>query len=320
MSILKNLKQKTKKMKKIRNKIDGVLLLDKPLGLSSNQAIQKVKWILNAEKVGHTGTLDPLATGLLPICLGQATKFAGYLLDGDKEYIATAQLGVITDSGDSEGNLVETRAVDTDLERVLSAFKHFTGEIVQIPPMYSALKHNGRPLYEYARAGIEIERPARNVTIHSLYLDDYNPQLQQITFTARVSKGTYIRTLAEDIGNLLGCGASLIALRRTKTNQFQMQDTITLDDLAAKGLDPQQLLAVDVLTEELKPYELTDTEFAAVKFGNIAPSLQNQYPLNQEYRLYFQQHFLGVGYFNAIENQIFLHPKRLISGLSTLIA
>lgn len=320
MSILKNLKQKTKKMKKIRNKIDGVLLLDKPLGLSSNQAIQKVKWILNAEKIGHTGTLDPLATGLLPICLGQATKFAGYLLDGDKEYVATAQLGVITDSGDSEGNLVEARAVDTDLERVLSVFKHFIGEIVQIPPMYSALKHNGRPLYEYARAGIEIERPARNVTIHSLHLDDYNPQLQQITFTARVSKGTYIRTLAEDIGNLLGCGASLIALRRTKTNQFQIQDTITLDDLVAKGVEPQQLLAVDVLTEELKPYELTDTEFAAVKFGNIAPSLQNQYSLNQEYRLYFQQHFLGVGYFNAIENQIFLHPKRLVSGLSTLIA
>lgn len=307
-------------MKKIRNKIDGVLLLDKPLGLSSNQAIQKVKWILNAEKIGHTGTLDPLATGLLPICLGQATKFAGYLLDGDKEYVATAQLGVITDSGDSEGNLVEARAVDTDLERVLSVFKHFIGEIVQIPPMYSALKHNGRPLYEYARAGIEIERPARNVTIHSLHLDDYNPQLQQITFTARVSKGTYIRTLAEDIGNLLGCGASLIALRRTKTNQFQIQDTITLDDLVAKGVEPQQLLAVDVLTEELKPYELTDTEFAAVKFGNIAPSLQNQYSLNQEYRLYFQQHFLGVGYFNAIENQIFLHPKRLVSGLSTLIA
>lgn len=318
--MVKHLRQKIKtSMKKIRNKIDGVLLLDKPIGLSSNQAIQKVKWILNAEKVGHTGTLDPLATGLLPICLGQATKFAGYLLDGDKEYIATAQLGIITDSGDSEGNLVETRAVDTDLERILSAFKHFVGEIVQIPPMYSALKHNGRPLYEYARAGIEIERPARHVTIYALELNHYDPQLQQITFTARVSKGTYIRTLAEDIGNLLGCGASLIALRRTKTNQFKIQETLTLDDLATNGLDMQRLLPVDVLAAELPKYELSDAEFSTVKFGNIASSFENACSLGQDYRLYFEQHFLGVGYFNVLQDQTFLHPRRLISELSTLI-
>ena len=159
-------------MKKIRNQINGLLLLDKPLGLSSNRAIQRVKWILNAEKVGHTGTLDPLATGLLPVCLGEATKFANYLLDGDKEYLATAQLGVVTDSGDSEGNLVATNLVNTNLTEIQTALQKFTGEISQIPPMYSALKHNGRPLYEYAREGIVIERKVRQVVIHELELID----------------------------------------------------------------------------------------------------------------------------------------------------
>ena len=195
-------------MKKIRNQINGLLLLDKPLGLSSNRAIQRVKWILNAEKVGHTGTLDPLATGLLPVCLGEATKFANYLLDGDKEYLATAQLGIVTDSGDSEGKLVATNPVDTDLTKIQVALQYFTGAISQIPPMYSALKHNGRPLYEYAREGIEIERKVRQIVVHQLELISYDPELQQINFRAKVSKGTYIRSLINDIGNYLGCGAA----------------------------------------------------------------------------------------------------------------
>lgn len=305
-------------MKKIRNQINGVLLLDKPIGLSSNQAIQRVKRILNAEKVGHTGTLDPLATGLLPVCLGEATKFASYLLDGDKEYIAIAQLGVVTDSGDSEGNIVATNAVDCSLEQIQRGLIQFIGEISQTPPMYSALKHNGRPLYEYAREGIEIERKIRQVIIHELELIDYNSELHQLSFRAKVSKGTYIRTLAEDIGNYLGCGASLIALRRTKTNQFIIDDAVTIDKIEELNQNNQlPLLPHEILCADLAGYAISENDFVAIRNGNPVKinQIPDGYSCNQEVKLFANNLFLGIACFVHKYEQNWLAPKRLISGL-----
>lgn len=304
------------RMKKIRNKIDGVLLLDKPLGISSNGAIQRVKRLLNAGKVGHTGTLDPQASGLLPVCLGEATKFASYLLDGDKEYLATAQLGIITDSGDSEGNIVARNEVDITPEQLADAIQHYTSSYLQIPPMYSALKYQGKPLYEYARAGIEIERLGRQVTIHELEMVEYNRQLQQLTFRAKVSKGTYIRTLAEDIGNYLGCGASLVALRRLSSNDFHVDNTISLETLEelSNSVDVP-LLPCEVLVADLPVYNLSVEEFAVIKFGNLLPlnglgSHSNQAIVS----LFAADQFLGVGEIDA--DAMLLRPRRLISGLS----
>lgn len=306
-------------MKKIRNKINGILLLDKPLGISSNNAIQKVKYLLNAEKVGHTGTLDPMATGLLPICLGEATKFANFLLDGDKEYTATAKLGVVTDSGDSEGNVVATNIVTTSLEQITRALIKFTGVITQIPPMYSALKHNGRPLYEYARAGITIERPARNVTIHNLELVNYDSELEQITFKASVSKGTYIRTLAEDIGNELGCGASLIALRRNKTNQFALDDAYTIEQISTVGSYLElNILPLDILCEELPIFIVNDEMYKFVRNGNKCTINTDvaQHCLDSAVRLYYHEQFIGIAAIINDDNQLILTPKRMLSNLT----
>lgn len=305
-------------MKKIRNKINGVLLLDKPLEISSNNAIQKVKYVLNAEKVGHTGTLDPMATGLLPICLGEATKFANFLLDGDKEYTATAQLGVVTDSGDSEGNIIAQNPVSTDIEQIKLALRKYTGKITQIPPMYSALKHNGRPLYEYARAGITIDRPSREITVHSLKLVDYNRQLAQLTFSSTVSKGTYIRTLAEDIGNELGCGASLVALRRNKTNQFALNNAYTLEQIiAAESYLELNILPVDVLCAELAEFTIDDDMYKLVRNGNQCKLVKepDHHYLNATLRLYYQQRFIGVGEIVLQDNQLILAPKRMLANL-----
>lgn len=303
-------------MKKIRNQINGVLLLDKPLGLSSNSAIQRVKYLLNAEKVGHTGTLDPLATGLLPVCLGEATKFASYLLDGDKEYIATAQLGVVTDSGDAEGNIVATNIVNTSLALIEQAINKFRGAITQIPPMYSALKHNGRPLYEYARAGITIERPSRNVIIHELELLNYNPELQQIMFRARVSKGTYIRTLAEDIGNALGCGASLVQLRRTHSNLFSIDNAYAIDDLLqVENWQELHILPVDILCQDLAKFTIDDKLLPAISNGNKCKlvNMQQDDPLiNQSVRVYHQDKFMGIAELQLHHGIVELCPKRMM--------
>ncbi len=217
-----------------RRAVHGVLLLDKPLGLSSNDALQKAKWLLRAEKAGHTGTLDPLATGLLPLCFGAGTKFSQISLDADKAYEAVLSLGVTTTTGDAEGEVLERQeAAALALTRVQieAACAQFTGEIDQVPPMYSALKHEGRPLYEYARAGIQIERPSRRVSIHSIDILDW--QAERLTLAVRCSKGTYIRTLAEDLGRVLGCGASLAALRRTGSGPLNVAQAISLDALAA---------------------------------------------------------------------------------------
>ncbi|WP_457442194.1 tRNA pseudouridine(55) synthase TruB [Roseateles sp. P5_E4] len=215
-----------------RRPLHGVLLLDKPLGLSSNDALQKAKWLLRAEKAGHTGTLDPLATGLLPLCFGAATKFSQVSLDADKRYLATLALGIRTTTGDAEGEVLERRDADGITQaQIAAACAAFTGEIDQMPPMYSALKHEGKALYEYARAGIEIERKSRRVTIHAV--DIVSVQAGTVTLDVRCTKGTYIRTLAEDIGTALGCGASLAALRRTGSGSLTLDGSITLSGLEA---------------------------------------------------------------------------------------
>ncbi|MDC8785208.1 tRNA pseudouridine(55) synthase TruB [Roseateles koreensis] len=219
------------RIKTVRRPVHGVLLLDKPIGWSSNDALQKVKWLLRAEKAGHTGTLDPLATGLLPLCFGAGTKFSQISLDADKSYLATLKLGATTTTGDLEGEVLETRPVQVTREQIEAACAQLRGEIDQVPPMYSALKHEGRPLYEYARAGIVIERPSRRVTIHALDIIDW--QDDRLTLSVRCSKGTYVRTLAEDLGRLLGCGAHLSALRRTAAGPVSVNDAISLDALAA---------------------------------------------------------------------------------------
>ena len=215
-----------------RRPVHGVLLLDKPLGLSSNDALQKAKWLLRAEKAGHTGTLDPMATGVLPLCFGAATKFSQLHLDADKSYEAMAQLGVRTASGDSEGEVIERREVPAiTAARLAEVQARFTGVITQVPPMHSALKKDGKALYEYARAGIEVEREPRQVTLFALQLSLLAPDLLKIV--AKVSKGTYIRTLGEDIGLALGCGASLVSLRRIGTGPFDVSQCLTLAELEA---------------------------------------------------------------------------------------
>jgi tRNA pseudouridine55 synthase len=213
-----------------RRALDGVLLLDKPVGLSSNDALIRAKRLYLAKKAGHTGTLDPLASGLLPLCFGEATKFSQDLLEADKTYEATMRLGIRTTTGDAEGEAIETRDVTCDQGAVERALAQFRGEIVQVPPMYSALKRDGKPLYEYARAGQTVEREGRQVTIHALKL--LACALPDVTVRVTCSKGTYVRTLAEDIGETLGCGAHLVMLRRTGVGALTLADSVTLDALS----------------------------------------------------------------------------------------
>ena len=237
-----------------RRPVHGVLLLDKSLGLSSNQALQKAKWLLRAEKAGHTGTLDPLATGVLPLCFGAATKFSGLHLDADKTYEATLQLGVTTTTGDAEGEVIERRAVPAITPEQLEAVRQrFLGRITQVPPMHSALKKDGKALYEYARAGIEVERAPREVEIHALNLALAQVDQAQAAIKIEVtcSKGTYIRTLGEDIGQALGCGGHLTRLRRTATGPFVAAQCTTLPALEA--LDDHERLNLLQPAEALLP-------------------------------------------------------------------
>lgn len=237
-----------------RRPLHGVLLLDKPLGWSSNDALQKAKWLMRAEKAGHTGTLDPLATGVLPLCFGAATKFSQLQLDADKTYEAMARLGVKTSTGDAEGEVIEERPVKVSEAALAEVVSRFSGVIRQIPPMHSALKKDGRALYEYARSGIELERDAREVTIHELKATLVGADSSQpaVKMTVKCSKGTYIRTLAEDIGEALGCGAHLSALRRQQTGGFSLSQCVTLEALEAMT-DEQRLsclLPVESLLRE----------------------------------------------------------------------
>ena len=229
-----------------RRPVHGVLLLDKPLGLSSNQALQKAKWLLRAEKAGHTGTLDPLATGVLPVCFGAATKFSQLHLDADKTYETTLRLGVKTSTGDAEGEVVADREVSCSVGTVVEVLDRFMGPISQVPPMYSALKKDGKPLYAYAREGETLEREARNVVIHDLELLDMDLKgdAPYLRLRVRCSKGTYIRTLGEDIAEALGCGGHLVALRRVMTGPFEATQCLTLDALEAMP-EAQRIDAVE---------------------------------------------------------------------------
>jgi len=236
-----------------RQAVHGVLLLDKPLGLSSNQALQKAKWLLRAEKAGHTGTLDPLATGVLPLCFGAATKFSQQHLDADKVYETTVRLGRKTSTGDAEGELIEERPVTCTLGQVVEVLDRFMGPIRQVPPMHSALKKDGKALYEYAREGETVEREARDVLIHDLEMLDVQLQGDAPFLRLRVacSKGTYIRTLGEDIGEALGCGGHLTALRRVQTGPFNQEQCISLEQLEALDGDARlsALLPTDCLLQ-----------------------------------------------------------------------
>jgi len=243
-----------------RRAVHGVLLLDKPLGLSSNDALQKAKRLFRAEKAGHTGTLDPLATGLLPLCFGAATKFAQVSLDADKAYRATIVLGRTTSTGDGEGAVLDEQAVRVSREQIDSACRAFVGSLTQLPPMHSALKHEGRALYEYARAGVDVERTPRAVTIHAVEVVEWHGD--RLVLDVRCSKGTYIRTLAQDIGVTLGCGAHLGALRRCASGALRVQHAHTLETLAA--LDEAQrdalLLPADALLADWPAVRLADDE------------------------------------------------------------
>lgn len=239
-----------------RRRIDGVLLFDKPVGWSSNAALQKVKWLLRAEKAGHTGTLDPFASGLLPICLGEATKFSQFLLDADKVYLAEVQLGVRSTTADPEGEIIETRPVRVDQPAVEAVLAQFTGDILQVPPMFSALKRDGRPLYEYARRGETLEREARLVAVHRIELIAL--QGDRLTLRVHSGKGLYVRTLAEDIGVALGCGACLLALRREAVGPFQLETGIDLPtfEAATEAEREARLWPVDCLLGDLPRLDL----------------------------------------------------------------
>lgn len=292
--------------------VDGVLLLDKPQGLSSNQALQQVRRLLQAQKAGHTGTLDPMATGLLPVCLGEATKFSAQLLEADKTYRTRVQLGVVTDTGDAEGEVVERHPVAplsvTEIEHVLERFR---GEIEQTPPMYSALKHQGRKLYELAREGKTVERAVRHVTV-------YDARLLAVEGTAfelevRVSKGTYIRTLAEDIGRALGCGAHITALRRLATGPFGAEGMLTIDRLEAlpdQAAREAALLPVDVLVAHLPRLALDEAARQRIMQGQPVRLDVNDIAIGELARLYSAETFIGLGVVSGPQE---VAPKRLLS-------
>ena len=253
--------------------IHGVVLLDKPVGISSNRALQKVRGIFQARKAGHTGSLDPFATGMLPICLGEASKTAAFMLEAGKHYRATARMGEATTTGDVEGEVIQTCSLpDINADALAQVMKQFMGEIEQVPPMYSALKHQGKPLYEYARAGIEIERPSRKVSIHQLDLVEWlSPDL---IFDVYCSKGTYIRTLAEDIATALGNCAHLVQLRRLVVEPFDAYPMVTLEQLQQArdhgGLQ-DYLLSVDVGLPDWPRIDLDSIQHGKFKHGNQFP-------------------------------------------------
>jgi len=294
--------------KRPKKNINGILLLDKPLGFSSNQALQKIKWLLQAAKAGHTGTLDPLATGLLPLCFGEATKFAHFLTEADKTYVATLKLGAVTNTGDAEGEVIASSPVNVSSAEFAAACEQFVGEISQTPPMYSALKHEGKALYEYARAGIEIAREARKVTIHQIAVNYFAGDVAEIT--VRCSKGTYIRTLAEDVGKSLGCGAHLIGLRRTATAGYDIAQTLTLQQFE-QMTESQRLAALappDSAVQYL-PAMVLDNDAAYYLLQGQSVWHSGKIPAGL-LRLYdTQNRFLGLGEQQADGK---IAPKRLM--------
>lgn len=295
-----------------RRPVHGVLLLDKPLGLSSNQALQKAKWLLRAEKAGHTGTLDPLATGILPICFGAATKFSQMHLDADKAYETTVRLGVTTSTGDAEGEVMAQQPVTCTLGQLVETLDRFTGDIQQIPPMHSALKKEGKALYEYARQGLSVEREPRTVTIHALELlhAELNGPSPELRLRVHCSKGTYIRTLGEDIAKALGCGGHLSMLRRIQTGPFSVSQSVSLTELEA--LDESQRLSKLLPVAELLPEHQTVT-LNAHEAGRFLSGLRRrgQWPDASRVAVWGDRPraFLGTAHIRAGE----LIPERLLT-------
>jgi tRNA pseudouridine55 synthase len=297
-------------------RIDGVVLLDKPAGMSSQGAVTAIKRAFNAEKAGHTGTLDPMATGLLPICLGEATKYSQDLLEADKTYVAKLKFGIRTDTGDAEGQVIETGTLpsfinDSDLKKALDALlPQFTGLISQVPPMYSALKRDGKPLYEYARAGVELERAPREITIHRIRWTDI--QWPEATLEVSCSKGTYIRVLAEDLGAALACGAHLVELRRTEVGHLSLEQAFTIESIQ-QGLkdSANYILPVDALLQTLPHLTVDEQQAKRLEMGQRVPlNLPSIEALVRIYRATAAPHnFIGT----ADWRSGVLHPKRLIS-------
>jgi tRNA pseudouridine55 synthase len=282
------------KINQSRRNIHGILLLDKRLGVSSNKALQEVKRLFNAQKAGHTGSLDPLATGLLPICFGEATKVSGMMLEDNKRYHVLIQLGIKTDTGDMEGEIIDTRTIPAftlnEIEAILEKFK---GSIDQVPPMYSALKLNGKKLYELARNGITVERSARRITIFELKL--ISAQKDTLELDVYCSKGTYIRSLAEDIGETLGCGATVKALRRTQSGSFAIEQAITFEQLQKLGDEQflETLIDVDSPLKALPCIQLNNQQATSIKFGQALSGVEEHAP--GSVRMYDEGGFLGLG-------------------------
>ncbi|MBL4572407.1 MAG: tRNA pseudouridine(55) synthase TruB [Gammaproteobacteria bacterium] len=299
------------KRKKGRS-IDGIVILDKAIGLSSNRALQEVKRIFDAQKAGHTGSLDPLATGVLPLCLGEATKVSQFLLDSDKKYRAKVKLGVRTDSGDSEGNVLESCAdFQVSQQQIEKALIPFRGEIEQVPPMYSALKVNGVPLYKMARKGQTIERKARQITVYSIELTAFDGD--ELELEIACSKGTYIRTIADDLGQALGCGAHIIALRRTQAGAFTEADCVTtqqlIEECESGGLSviDEHLIPMDKAIEDLPEVVLPSITASFIKNGQAV--LVRHLPEEGLVRLYEEGQFIGIG---CIDDDGKVAPRRLI--------
>jgi tRNA pseudouridine55 synthase len=294
----------------MQNNLNGIFLLDKPLNVSSNQALQRVKRWFNAKKAGHTGSLDPLATGMLPICFGEATKFSQFLLESDKSYHVTGTLGIKTTTGDVEGEVISERPVhNISKERIENILQSFLGVIQQIPPMYSAIKFQGKPLYSFARKGIEVERQPREVTIHQLSLEDVTERT--FSLIIHCSKGTYVRTLIEDIGEALECGAHVSQLRRPFVNPYQQQKMYTFEELEA--------LPKDTLLKTLLPVETSLHAFTAIHLSTSAafymrmgqPVMVSQLPKSGLVRMYSENdRFLGVG---EVLDDGRVAPRRLVS-------
>lgn len=302
--------------------VNGILLVDKPQEVSSNHVVQRVKRLFKASKAGHTGALDPLATGLLPICLGEATKFSQFLLEADKSYFVTAKLGQRTNTSDADGEVVETKPVSVNETDIRQAIEQFIGPINQVPSMFSALKYEGKPLYFYARQGIDIDRPAREITIHSI--DWAGLEGDDLSLNVSCSKGTYIRTLIDDLGQVLGCGAHVIVLRRTRVADYEASQMSTfetleqiLDDNDANAGEDQDfsgldklLLPMDTPILSLPIIELNDQDTLYFQQGRSLP-VTNDYLVNQQLRAYQSgnKRFLGVA---IIDNVKMLQPKRVV--------
>lgn len=284
-------------------------MLDKPVGLTSNAALVRARRLLDATKAGHTGTLDPLASGLLPICFGEATKFSGFLLDADKSYEAEIELGTATDTGDAEGAVVHRADVSIGRSELESVLEQFHGTLEQTPPMFSALKHQGRPLYKYARAGEVVPRPARRVVVHELDVLEFSGHMLRIQ--TRVSKGTYIRTLAHDIGERIGCGAHIRTLRRTGIGQWQVQDAWSFEQLAGFAAPELRRMVrpVDLLVAALPRLDLAAPSDAAIRHGRniVATAASSTGPV----RLYDRGGaFIGVG---EVRADALVVPRRLLA-------